>query len=306
MTINISGFIKSMLPSIGKSDIEVDMEISLEYIPLVLESWSSFASVAGVNKLQSKEAIAIVDTFYKEIQSVGPKVKLKKSGKIGEDTVALFTNVKVNGEWLLKEISDSLNDVIMSQALTAYNANLLRVVPHFYFVTKYATDLLTYIYVKEAEKAGIESDSDFSLNKKQMAFIEKNIKMYARILAVYGETHEVFLRELEKVSRVTIPQDRVEEIAVQYRGEKLDMFANLPAGFIGSPIYSIRLVFAQWEADRYRSMKDKKKLLELRFLHYKLLKEQGSSDATVEKEITYLQKRITEIDYKVSKMEADL
>lgn len=306
MSINIASFIKSMLPSIGKSDIETDMEISLEYIPLVLESWAAFASISETNKLQSKEAKAIVETFYKELNSTGHKVKLKKSGQIGQDTVVLFNNAKVNGEWLLKEISDTLNDVIMSQALTAYNANLLRVVPHFYFMTKYANDLLSYIYIKEAEKAGIESDSDFGLNKKQLQFIEKNIKMYARILAVYGEKHDIFLGEMDRLSKITVAQDRIEELVVQYRSEKIDMFENLPSGFIGSPIYSIRLVFAQWEADRYRSLKDKKKLLELRHLHYKLLKEQGSSDVTVEKEITYLQKRITEIDYKVSKMEEDL
>lgn len=303
MSINIAGFIKSMLPSMDKSDLEADMEISLEYIPMILSSWGSYSSVSEVNEVKSKEAKKIIDTFYKEVNKISPKVKLKKRDRIGDDHITLFNNVKVNGEWLLKHISDSLNDVIMSQALTAWNANLLRTVPHFYFMTKYSTDLLSYIYIKEAEEAGIEPDSDFVLNKKQIQFIEKNISMYSILLATYGDSHDSFVDKVNKISEVTIPQADVEEIAHRYRGEKLDLFNNLPSGFVGSPVYSIRLIFAQWEADRYRRLKDSKKLLELRHLHYKLLREQGNSDVNVEKEIMHLQRRITEIDYKLTKLE---
>ena len=87
---------------------------------------------------------------------------------------------------------------------------------------------------------------------------------------------------------------------------KIDLFDNLPTGFIGSPIYTVGLVFAQWEADRHKELKDKKKLLELRLLHLRLLQEQGKGDANQEKEITYLQRRVTDIDYKVSKIESSL
>lgn len=306
MSLNISNFIKKLFPSIGKSDIEVDMNTSLESIPMIVQSWGSYAKIADTHKLQSKQAKKLLSNFYKEIDSTSLKVRLKKGEKIGEDTVTLFENVKENGEWLLRIISDSMNDVIMSQALSAYNANLLRTVPHYYFMTKYAGDLLSYIYILEAERAGTELDSDFSLNKKQVEFLEKNMNMYARLLGIYGEKHSVFVSGIEKISSITIPQHDVEDVILQYRGEKLDLFNNLPAGFIGSPIYSVRLVFAQWEADRYRALKDKKKLLELRHLHYKLLKEQGTSDVTVEKEIMYLQKRLTEIDYKVAKLEEGL
>lgn len=301
MSTNISGFLKSMLPSIGKSDVETDLEISLEYIPLIIEQYTLLGNVYKEHKFKSKSVKKIVETFYKELSD--SKLKTKLVNNFGKDTVSLFSNASVNGEWLRKEIKESLNDVIMSQALTVLNANLLRCVPHFFFISKFATDLLTYIYMSETAELKHEGEEDFYLNKKQVELIEKNFVYYCRILAVYGEEPKEFNKKLASLIKLTIPTEEVEKITEQFSDKKIDIFNNLPAGFVGSPIYSVRLIFAQWEADRYRELKDKKKLLQLRNLHYKMLQENGSSDAKVEKEIAYLQRRITEIDYKLAKIE---
>lgn len=92
----------------------------------------------------------------------------------------------------------------------------------------------------------------------------------------------------------------------ELKADHVDLFANLPQGFVGSPIYSIRLIFAQWEADRYRGLKDRKKMMELRLLHLTLLKENGNTDVDVEKEIIYLQKRVSDIDFNLDKIEASI
>lgn len=305
MSLNLVGFINSLLPSFSKADIESDLEISLEYIPGILESYASFKSVTEVAKIQHKDAKKLVDELYRELEGHG-KLKLSRTKNLGQDTLALFANVKTNGEYLLKEISDAVNDVVMSQALTAYKANLLRAVPHYYFLVRYATDLLNFLYVKEVEFTKVETERAFNLNKKQEEFVVKNLWIYARLLSFYGMEHGQFKSKVESISDVTVPQDKVEEVVDQFGAERMDVFNNLPQGFVGSPIYSVRLIFAQWEADRYRTLKDKKKLLELRFLHLKLLKEQGTSDASVEKEIQYLQNRITDIDHKLSRIEEDV
>lgn len=308
MSLNLSSFVKSLLPSFTKSDVEEDMEISLEHIPVIIESYTRLAESSKVDnrsKFKNKEVSKLVDTFYKELNSSKIKVRLRKNN-LAVDTVTLFSNFQVNGEWLLKEISDALNDTIMSSSLTTYNANLMRTVPFFYFATRYALDFLNYIYVKETEEAGLEVDEDFRLVKKQEEFITKNIKHYAKIVAKFGNSHEEFVDEFDKIVRYVLPQDKVEELVHQYKGDKIDIFDNLPQGFVGSPIYSVRLMFATWSADRLRNMKDKKKLLELRYLHHKLLKENGNSDLATEKEINYLQKRIGDLDYKISRIEEGL
>lgn len=306
MSLNLSGFIKSLLPSFSKSDIESDLEISLDSISAIQSTYTSFEEIIKVASLQSKETTTLIKEFYKEIGSNKHKVKLSTNKNIATDTLALFKNVKINGDYLLKEISDAVNDVIVSQALTAYKANLLRSVGHYFFLTRYALDFANFVYVNETEETTKDLPDNFKLNKKQKEFITKNLWIYARLLSIYGEEHESFIDKLNAIEEVTLPKEQVDEAIDAYASNKIDIFNNLPQGFIGSPIYSIRLIFATWESDRYINLKDKKKLLELRYLHLKLMKESGNNDINIEKEITHLQKRITSLDYQLAKIEESI
>lgn len=308
MSLNISGFIKKLLPSLDKSELESDIEISLESISTIIEVYSNLEQVLNVADLANKENKEVVKEFYKELTNHKPTgVKLSPKKNIASDTLLLFKNAKINGDFLYKELSDALNDVIVSQALTAYKANILRSVGHFYFITKYSLDLANFIYTNEAEEGFKDKfNKEYKLNKKQKELIIKNVWIYSRLLSVYGSDPDAFKKNIENLSEINIPKEEVDTVIDSFNSDKVDLFNNLPSGFIGSPIYSIRLIFATWEADRYKELLDKKKLLELRYLHLKLLKENGKSDINMEKEIEYLQKRITDIDYKLSKIEEGL
>ena len=131
---------------------------------------------------------------------------------------------------------------------------------------------------------------------------EPAVPSIATVIGMTPGQREVL--ELGRLSTAFVHRQQIE--AVDFYSDKVDVFNNLPQGFIGSPIYSVRLVFAQWESDRYRALKDKKRLLELRYLHLKLMKDQNQSDINIEREITHLQKHITTIDYKLSKIEESL
>lgn len=304
--MNISGFIKSLLPSFDKSDLESDLEISLESIAAIQETYTNIEQITKVAKFESKSVKDLMKEFYKELDTSKSKVKLSSNKNIGTDTLTLFKNVKINGDYLLKEISDAVNDVIVSQALTAYKANLLRSVSHYFFLTRFALDFANFLYIAEAEETGVDLEKSYKLNPKQKEFIVKNLWLYARVLSVYGMDHEHFKDKLEKIQEITLPKEQVDEVVDIYNNDKVDVFNNLPVGFIGSPIYSIRLIFATWESQRYQSLKDKKKLLELRKLHLELMKNNGQSDINMEKEISYLQNRITSYDYELSKIEQSI
>ncbi len=301
MSFNIAGFIKKLLPSLDKSDIEDDMQISMESISTITEVYTDLEQVLKVFAFNSKENKDILKEFYKELKLT--KVRLSPRENIATDTLTIFKNIKTNGEFISKEVSDALNDVIVSQALTAVKTNLIRAVAHYYFISKFALDLSNLLYVNEAENGKYELTSDFKLNKKEKELIVSNVWIYARLLSVYGSDPTVFMDKLKSISEITLPKDRVDDAIDTYSSDNIDLFNNLPEGFIGSPIYSIRLMFATWEADRYLNLKNKKKLLELRYLHLKMLQENGQADANMEKDIVYLQKRCTDIQYKLTKIE---
>ena len=303
MSLNMSSFIKSLLPSFDKSEVESDLELSLESIPQIVEAYTSLEQILKVFRFSNKSNKAILKEIYKELKATKHKVKLSHTEDIAVDTITLFGNIKTNGEYILKELGDSVNDVIVSGALTAYKAVLLRSVSDYYFLTRYAGDLINYIYVLEAEDTGLDLSAAYGLNKKQREFIVKNAWIYARLLAVYGDDTAAFKERIANVGDITLPKEEVDKALDSYDSSKVDIINNIPSGFMGSPFYSIRLIFAQWESDRYKSLKDKRRLLELRFLHLTLLREQNQTDVKLEKDIAYLQQQLTTMDYKLAQIE---
>ena len=63
MSLNLVGFIKSLLPSFQKSDIETDMEISLEHVPVIIEHYSSLGVVIKDAPIQNKQSKDLLKTI---------------------------------------------------------------------------------------------------------------------------------------------------------------------------------------------------------------------------------------------------
>lgn len=303
---NIIGFVKSLLPFFNKSDIESDLNTSLESIATVKTTWKNLEELLTVHGVKGKTVKEYIKTFYKELKSTKLKQKLSSNNNIGMDIQTLMANVEMNGDVVRRAMEESMNDVVVSSAMTAWNANILRGGGHIYFITRYALDLANYFYIKEMEETGVQLSDDYKLNKKQIEFIEKNAWIFVRLLGIYGDVTKEFRSKIEKLNDVTLNKDTGGVIDGGFDGDNIDIASNLPNGFIGSPLYSINMVFAQWEADRYKTIKDRKRLMELRYLHLKMMREQGNSDIALEKEITYIQKELTNMDYKLSKIEASL
>lgn len=306
MSINIAGFVKRLLPTLSKSDLESDLDVSIDSLSVVVSAYQDLKQTYEVVKFKSPKSKELIDLWYKEFKLEKSGLKISSTKNFANDMVTVFTNMTHNVQLVKKEVEDISNEVIVSQALTAYRSNILRAVEHYFFATRFALDFLNHLYTLEAIHGGIDLVKEARPNAKQTEFVEKNLWIFARIVSVYGQTPENFSNLLEDISKITINQTNVEDALDVYRNTKIDMFDDLPSGFMGSPIYTVRLIFSQWEADRYKQLKDKKKLLELRSLHLKLLNEQGTGDMNTERELTYLQKRITDIDYKISKIEGSV
>ena len=303
---NIVSFIKKSLPFFNRSDLASDLELSINYIQdNVLEPYRAMDTILKVSDIKSAKGKAFVKTFYKELDIKDNKVRITAQKSLAADMVTLFTNVKANGEMLLKELEDNLSNTVVTAALTAKKAFILRSVGHLSFLGRYASNALNYIYIFEAMEVSSELDESYKLKPKQITNIEKNLWVFARLLSAYGMTTEKFKESLDSLKEITI-NEQTESAVSLYDAADLDFIDNVSSGFVGSPIYSVKLIFAQWSADRYKEMKDSKRLMELRFLHYKLLKERGESDVGVEKELEHLAKRIAEYDYDISKLEESI
>lgn len=304
--LNLLNFVKKILPSYEKNELLLNLEISLKQFKNIREVYSNLQEVLRVTKFNSKRNKDILDKFYKELKEDKISVKLSPSKNLGEDILNIFKNIENNGKLLYRKIDDDLNDIIISEAISNLKAIYLRSIAHYEFMTTYALKFANYLYITEIVDMNLEVENNYKLNKKQIEYIEKNIWIFARLIASYSVSTDKLEKEFAELEDIVIIKDKTEEIEELHKSNKIDFINDLPANFIGSPIYSIRLAIATWQAERYKAMKDEKKLLELRHLHYKMLKENGNSDPAIEKEIGYLQKKITDLDYKISKMEESI
>jgi hypothetical protein len=304
MSVNIVQFIKKLLPTYRKSEFVEDIRTSKEYLVEVsVPAYISLEEAYKASNFISDEVKNLINTFYKNLKIDSKNVKLVKNN-IATDIKILLNNAILNADYCEKELDEVLGETIVSHALTLYKAFLLRSVGHFSFIAKFSTDLINYIYIKEIiNDKDANYDASFNIPKKKEEDIKKNMWIFAKLLAVYGLPKEEFKELVVKVPDMVILKDEAEKAISLHNIAEAEPLVALPDNFVGSPIYTIRLAYATWQAERYRELKDKKKLLELRYLHYKYLKEKGEGDAMVEKEIMYLQKRINELDYKLAKME---
>ena len=309
MSSNIASFVRKLLPSVGKSDLQCDLESSMQAIDSIndiytqMNVFSLSPNIRATSKFQAKGNQELVKEFYKEVKSTGTKTRLTTTHAFPQDVVTLMQAARINAEYLLKQLADMQGEVIVSHALTVWKANVIRSVAHYQFLTRYAMDLANHLYVQESLHAGAELAKDAIPNKVQVTAVTSKMWLFARMLGVYGDEKAKFIERMESLVDAVIPKDEAEEVEATHGVAGIDLFDNLPAGFIGSPIYSVRLIFAEREASRYKEMKDKKKLLELRYLHLRVLTEQGKGDSQTDKQLQQLQKRVTDMDYELSKIE---
>lgn len=304
MSVNIVQFIKRLLPTYRKSEFVEDIRTSKEYLAdVAVPSYTALEDAYKVSAFNSNDVKEVIKTFYKNLKVESKDVNLTKNN-IATDIRVLLGNVLLNADYCEKELDRVLSDAVVSHSLTLYKSLLLRSVGHYSFMAKFSTDLVNYIYVKEVNSyKDAKYENNFNIIKKKEEEITKNVWIFAKLLSVYGLPNNEFKDTVEKVPDIVVLKDEAEKAVSMHNVAQVEPLAAIPDNFIGSPIYALRIAFATWEADRYKELKDKKKLLELRYLHYKLLQEQGEGDAMTEKEIMYLQKRINDIDYKLSKME---
>lgn len=77
------------------------------------------------------------------------------------------------------------------------------------------------------------------------------------------------------------------------------------SGFIGNPIYHLRMWWADFQHSRYESLKENKAATEAILLDLRLKKE-GTNDPNLDKQIKYYEEKLESMQYKISQYEDEL
>lgn len=292
MINGIFKFAKQLLPRIDRATVEEDLRITeKECVNVVRPSWDAAATFFKLNKPTSQEADEMSLTFYRNFD-------LRKAGKspnfildIAKRVPALHDNVVL----LQSVIDDHLQKDIITEGLTVQSAFVLRAVGNISLVTRYLLALLNYLYTVEAAEHDTALEPGLEISQAEMKYVERNFELFVKLFSTYTQPTKDFEALLGAAPKVFINDSSAQAVSGLY-GKGFDPMETIGlAGFIGNPIYKIRLIVAKWQNDRYNSAKDKKQQLELRLLYLQMQKNE-KVDPGVVKEIERLQMRIENYD----------
>ena len=294
--MRILDFIRSILPRLHKDQILEDLRItSGELDKCVRPAYEDAAKYFKSGKLKSSESAEVSTAFYRNYKGS----HVNKQNMILEIESKLGNVIK-NLAFVTEQNEDLLERDVLRDGLTAKKAILVRSAEQLSFIARYSIDLLNHVYMCETKTL---DGAVTNLVPIQLAALIANVPNFAAIFSVFAKEPEKFKADFDTMPDVVLNEKTYASLSSVYDADKLDPLQTLLiAGFEGNPIYHLRLVVAEWQAERYKLNKDKKRMLELRLLNLKMIAEKNP-DPKIEQEIEYIQNRIESLEFKMKKME---
>lgn len=301
--MKIVDFVKSLLPSLQKNQLSEDLRITLSELEEIAEPSYRFSSeYLKTAKIKSDKNKELSQQFYRNFDLQGASKQPNFVAEINRR----IEFVKQNVVYMRELIEKDFDELTVSEGLTAKKAAAIRAVSAMSFISRFSTDLLNYVYVQEAIAVNAELDESLQLAPAAIRHVERNIGHFATVLSDFGIPNKDFSKLLTELPDVVISSRNEQALKGMYSDQQLDPFkSSYIQGFTGNPIYHLRMVVAEWQSNRYKANKDKKKTLELRLLHLKLQNE-GKDDPKIEKEINYIQGRVDKIERYLKDVEESL
>lgn len=301
--MKILNFIKQLLPRLDKDRVLEDLRLtSTELDTVVIPSYTHASEYFRSNKIKSDANKDLSDIFYRKFDLQGTS----KSSTFVGDIARRLPYLRDNIEYVKGLIEELMERDIIGEGLTAKKAVLLRSAEQMSFISRFATDLLNLMYVNEAIASDANIEENLRLSQHDVNMINKNIGIFSAWLSDQGIPNKDYIKLYLNIPEVVVNTRNENAIISAYKEKDLDPFsAPFVSGFTGSPIYTVRLIVAEWQSARFKANKDKKKMLELRLLHLNLINEK-KNDPKIEQEIDYIRGRVERIESYIRETEESL
>lgn len=293
--MKILSYVQSLLPSISKDTVLEDLAVTKSILEkTTVPAYETAVECFKGRKFKSKE---VLDLFT----AINRNVDLGRNSVI-EGVHDALPKIIENVDLMIRVAHKLLNEDVSASGFSYKKANILQFIEGITFITKYARKMLVYVFVAETHSAGGSETIRESLTPIEINWITQNSVYFARLLAdITGKSASV-QAHIDAVPDLVVNQDNAEVLPKTIGEKKTDPFRM---GFIPvflNPIYHVRMAVAEWQAERYNQAVDELELVRLRRMR---LEKQvtGQSDAALEKEIDYMERRIQGLEAKIAKME---
>lgn len=292
-------YIKSFLPQFSKDRVAELARINqTEIDTLVIPSYKEAEAGLKTRDFKSKSIKDFSNTFK---QNVG----IASGDNIVTAIRKAMENVSKNNKYISDKTEETFESEVVIAGVTVLKANLIRLLELNSFLTRYSMRFLNYLYILETE--AVNADPRYtkdSLSMGEIAWLEKSFLDFCFALRVCSKSDKEVTKLIANIPDVVLGEGA--EAVIQTLGEsKVDPFNTKSlSGFTNSPIFHVRLIVAQYQANRYKEQKELKKILELRLLNLQN-SQAGNPSAATEKEINYIQSRVDRISEDLRQAEGE-
>jgi hypothetical protein len=297
--MKIIDYIKSLLPNFKRDRVIEDLRITRgEIRECTLPAFESPTPLFKGWKFKSKEMKDKNAQFGRLVKSDGGGNII---GTIEKSLKAVITNLDIIEELVNKCFMEDVS----GSGFTYLKANLLQLVELSGFVSKYSRKFLIYVYVLESAEFPDEgSESRDAITPYELEWINSNFLSFCTALSILNGSPDSLKKQLDDIPDIRITEENGPSLSATLGSSRIDPFnMGLIATWV-NPIYHLRLMVAEHQAERYKAAKEEMSLCQLRKLNMEKLSE-GKPDAAVQKQIQYMEKRIDDLNYKIIKMEKD-
>ncbi len=300
--MGILDFVKKLLPRFERSTVSEDLRATeKELTKMVMPSYEAAANVFRNFKLESEEVKQLQTVFTANI-----KASYGGNKNFVIDINSRLKNLHENARNVSELLDNTIAEDVIAAGITAPAAFVIRSASNISFLSRYMLSLLNYVYTCEATVRDVEVEPGLEISKAEMKYVETKFHTFVKLFARYSMEPEEFNKLYAAIPDIVISERRARMTLALLDQKETDPLGDTGyAGFVGSPIYSVRLAYAQWQNNRYESAKAKKQQLELRLLYLEnQLK--NRKDPSLTNEISYLQDRIEKLDYQLAETDKEL
>ena len=211
-----------------------------------------------------------------------------------------FLEIQDNKDTLIATIKSNCPSVITVKTLTFKQAATLKVVNDLTSMSLFVLDLVNAFLALET------GNGTSNLSKAQLASLDACSRDFVAVFDSYYKKLNKLIKDLKDVSAELINQsesDTTNNIISSTNGKQIDLPSDTN-GFLGNPIYHIRMWFVERSLAKLQILEDKKKLIELRIQQIRA-NEKNLPDEQIAKMINYHEEELSNIEYKITKIKED-
>lgn len=295
--MKILNYIESLLPTISKDTIAEDISITRSILEeTTIPAYSSASDIFKGWKFKSNEVEGLFTTIKRNVDFGRGNV----IEGINEALPLVIENLDMMGQMAHKILTEEVS----SAGISYRRANILQFIEAVSFVSRYASKLLLYVFIAETHHAGGSESLRSNLTPAENEWVVSNAVYFARVFAAVSGKPHVVKSQIEDVPDIIVNKDNADILPNTLGAKKIDPFSMGFIPVVLNPFYHIGLMRAEYQAARYNKAKDELEVVRLR--KFRLEKQmEGKSDAALEKEIDYMERRVQTLEAKIIKMEKD-